>query len=223
MSEENKKTEEEIKEVNNETEEENVQNKKPSLIKRMARVGVFSAIAAILYCVPGLQLKLPIFGFLEFHFDEIPVFLAGFAYDPLTAFLILMVKTLIKLPFSSTLCVGEFADLLYSCAFILPATIIYKKHRTFKGALLGLGIGFVAQLITALACNGLFMINFYMNLFGIGMDVIVAMFSALKVSDMKTLLCFAILPFNVIKDVVVVVLTILIYKPLHRFISKKNL
>ena len=136
-------------------------------IKTIARIGIFGALAAILYCIPIFQFKLPsIFpSFLEFHFDEIPIFIASFAYGPLTGFFVILVRTLIKLPMTSTLCVGEISDFLYSCALILPAAFYYKKHRTFKGALIGITIGFFSQIIISALGNGLFMIDFYLFLF----------------------------------------------------------
>ena len=77
---------------------------------------------------------MPIFpSFLEFHFDEIPLFIAGFAYGPLVAFGSILVKTIIKLPFTGTMLVGELSDLLFSTAFVLPSAIIYKKMRNIKG------------------------------------------------------------------------------------------
>ena len=47
----------------------------------VARVAVFSAIAAVLYVIPLFSINLPIFpSFLALHFDEIPIFVCGFAY-----------------------------------------------------------------------------------------------------------------------------------------------
>ena len=41
----------------------------------VARVAVFSAIAAVLYVIPLFSINLPIFpSFLALHFDEIPIF-----------------------------------------------------------------------------------------------------------------------------------------------------
>ncbi|HOC81106.1 MAG TPA: ECF transporter S component, partial [Bacilli bacterium] len=117
---------------------------KIDLIRFMSRVAIFGALSAILYIVPFLKFPLPFFpSFLEFHFDEIPLFIAGFAYGPFSAFCAIIVKTIIKLPFTSTLTVGEWADLIYSTAFIIPAAIIYQKKRNIKGVILGFIIGFI--------------------------------------------------------------------------------
>ena len=97
-------------------------------VRAMARIGVFAAISTILYVVPGLKFSIPgLFpSFLEFHFDEIPALIAGFAFGPFSAFGIILIKTLIKIPLSgaNTMYIGEISDFIYSLALILPAAII---------------------------------------------------------------------------------------------------
>ena len=82
--------------------------------KFMTRVAIFGAISTLLYIF--IKFPVPFLpSFLEFHFDEIPIFIAGFAYGPLSAFCVILVKTIIKLPMTSTLGVGELSDFIYSC------------------------------------------------------------------------------------------------------------
>lgn len=195
--------------------------------KMMARVAIFGAIASILYLLPKIiPSTLPFLpGFLEFHFDEIPAFIAGFAYGPLTAFLVILVKTIIKLPFTGTATVGEFADLLYSTAFVIPAAIIYQTHRTFKGALAGLGIGFVSQLIVSSLANMFFMIDFYLFLYNMTPEFLLtwAQVANKNITDIYfTMVLYGVLPFNVMKDILVIGVTLLVYKRVHILISKKQ-
>ncbi|MCF0117619.1 MAG: ECF transporter S component [Bacilli bacterium] len=192
--------------------------------KFIVRIGIFGSIATILYVVPLLQFKIPFFpSFLEFHFDEIPVFIAGFAYGPLTALGILFVKTIIKLPFTSTVCVGELADFIYSAVFILPASLIYKKRRTFKFALLGILIGTVCQMAVSVTVNVYLMIPFYVKMYGMTEETLLAICQLAnpKIKDAKwSLGLIGILPFNAIKDFIVVVLTLLVYKSTRKLINK---
>ena len=63
-----------------------IQKTNKNIVKFMVRVAVFGGISIILYTVPMLKFPVPFFpSFLEFHFDEIPIFIAGFAYGPWTA------------------------------------------------------------------------------------------------------------------------------------------
>lgn len=190
--------------------------------KFIVRAGIFSAMAALLYIF--VKFPLPIFPvFLELHFDEVPIFIASFAYGPLLGFVVLVVKTIIKLPFTNTLCVGELADFLYSFVFIIPASIIYTKKRCFKSVLIGFAIGSVLQLIVSLIFNIYVMIPFYSVVFGLNKEAILAMAQSAngKIVNVRwSLGLFAILPFNLLKDACVILLTIPTYKSLHRLIDK---
>lgn len=190
--------------------------------KQIVRVGIFGALSAILYIF--IKFPVPLFpSFLEFHFDEVPVFIASFAYGPLSGFCVILIKTIIKLPFTTTLGVGEVSDLLFSCAFVLPAAIIYKKNRKFKSVIVGLSIGCVLQLIISLIGNIYLMIPFYMNMMGFSEDAILGLCQMANpnITDVGwTYGLFAVLPFNAIKDSIVIVLTLLSYKSVHRFIDK---
>ena len=190
----------------------------------IVRVAIFGAISAILYTVPILKFPVPIFpSFLEFHFDEIPVFIAGFAYGPLAALAILAIKTIIKLPLSSTLMVGELSDFVFSCAFILPATFIYKKFRSIKGALVGMFIGMISQIAVAMVVNVYASIPFYMWLFHLDEASLLGWIKVAnpKISNIGWSYAFlAVLPFNLIKDAVVIIVTFLVYKSVHRYLDK---
>ena len=134
----------------------------PMTTKFIARTAVFAAISIILYTVPFLKFSLPIFpAFLEIHLDEIPALMAGFAYGPLSGFLVILVKTVVKLPLTGTAGVGELADFIYSAAFIIPAAIIYKKHRTIKGALISLLVATGIQIVVSSLLTTFVMLDIY--------------------------------------------------------------
>lgn len=198
--------------------------KKVNVVRLLSRVAIFGALSAILYITPFLKFPLPIFPqFLEIHFDEVPLFIAGFAYGPLAALLATVVKTIIKLPFTSTLTVGEWADLIYSIAFIVPASFIYQKKRNFKGVFLGLGLGFVVQIIVSLFFNIYLMVPFYMFVMGFPKETLLAMAQLAnpKITNVEwSLGLYAIVPFNVIKNIIIIAITLLVYKSSHKFMVR---
>ena len=159
-----------------------------------ARVAIFGALSAILYVVPVFQLKLPFLpAFMELHFDEVPAFIAGYAYGPFTAFIVIFIKTLIKLPFSGTFCVGELADLI--------------------------GVSFVLQIIVASLMNVYAILPFYMQVMNYPYDAIMDMCS--KANPLvKNLgfdyVIFIVVPMNIIKNTIVLVLTYFVYKGIHK-------
>ena len=190
----------------------------------IARTAVFAAISIILYTVPFLKFSLPIFpAFLEIHLDEIPAFIAGFAYGPLSGALVILVKTIVKLPLTNTACVGELADFIYSIVFVVPAAIIYKRHRTIKGAFISMGVATVIQIMTASFVTTFVMLDAYSKLYHLPKAVILGMCQ--KINPAITSLGFPFLlmvalPFNALKDAIVVILTFLLYKRLRILFNK---
>ena len=190
----------------------------------IARTAVFAAISIILYTVPFLKFSLPIFpAFLEIHLDEIPAFIAGFAYGPLSGVLVILVKTIVKLPLTNTACVGELADFIYSIVFVLPAAIIYKKHRTLKGAFASMGIATIIQMMTASFATTFVMLDAYSVLYHLPKSVILGMCQKINpaISNLGfPFLLMVALPFNALKDVIVVLITFLLYKRLRVLFSR---
>lgn len=192
--------------------------------KTITRVALFSAISAILYIVPYLKFSVPFFpAFLEIHFDEIPAVIAGFAYGPFVGFLVILIKTIIKLPFTSTLAVGELADFVYGSMLVVISSFIYKKHRNIKGALVGFGIATLVQVIASGFITTFLMLDFYIFMMGFPKGAILGMCQ--KINPNITNLgwpffIYVALPFNAFKDAIIFVLTFILYKQSHRLIDK---
>lgn len=189
------------------------EERRKNTVRFLTRAGIFSALASILYILSAF-VKIPLFAdMLNLHFDEIPVFIASFAYGPFMGIVCLVVKTLLKLPFTHTLCIGELADLLFSVAFIIPAAIIYNKKRKFSSVLIGFGVGFILELVISFFFNIFVMIPFYGVFFELPQEFL----------DEKWLFgVSAILPFNAVKNVIVIAITLPTYKSIHKLIDKIN-
>ena len=201
-------------------------NKRRRVINYITQTAIFGGLAAILYCVPGLQFQLPFVapGFMSVHLDEIPILISSFAYGPLLGVFEIILKTLIKLPMTSSLCVGELGDMFYSFALVIPAALIYKKNRTFKGAAIGLALGVACNLIATSIVNLYTIFQFYKFVYGFEDGYIARVFNYIFkwgiTSDLDPRLAILLLPFNIIKNAIVVGVTFIAYKPL-RFICEK--
>ena len=193
-----------------------------SHIKMISRVAIFGAMSTILYIVPIFKLRLPIFpSFLELHFDEIPAFIAGFAYGPLAGIAVIAIKTIIKLPMSSTLMVGELTDLILSGIYVFVAAFIYKRIRNLKGVAIAFVVSTLLQAFIAMVLNVYVMIPFYSNVMGYPLDALLGMMKAAvpSITDVGwSYAFFAVLPFNLIKDAAVIVVTFILYRSLHVFL-----
>ena len=193
-----------------------------SHVRMITRIAIFGAMSAILYIVPVFKISLPIFpSFLELHFDEIPAFIAGFAYGPLAGIAVIAVKTIIKLPMSRTLLVGELTDLILSSIYVGLASFIYMKKRNLKGVAIAFSVSTLVQVIVAMVLNVYVMIPFYSTVMNYPVEALLGMMQKAipSISDVKWSYAFlAVAPFNLIKDAAVIVMTFILYRSLHLFL-----
>lgn len=192
-------------------------------VKKISAIAIFSALACVLYCVPGLQFSLPFApSFMSVHLDEIAVLISGFAYGPLVGFFVLLVKSLIKLPMDiNNYCIGVLADFFYGLFFVLPCSIYYKKHRNLKGAIIGLSISFLANVFVSSVIGLYTIFQLYKIVYG---DFVLNSFRAFdssitSLTSPKIIYEF-LLPFNLVRAGIVSAVTLLIYKPLKSLINR---
>ena len=202
-------------------------NLKKMTIKQMAVIGVFSALSIILYYFG--KFNLPIFpSWLDIQFSELPALIVSFMYGPVSGLLIIIVRFFCKLPGTSTVGVGEFADLLIGLTLVLVSGLIYKKNKNMKGAIYGLLIGMLAATFVATVGNWLLLIPAYKGIAGYPqaaltgtMDLIVSGNKGVVTDDnfMIYYLFIGVVPFNLFRYSLVFTITFLLYKRLHMLIN----
>lgn len=192
---------------------------------KIAKTAIFAGLSFILYMFP--KFPLPFFpSFLEINFSDVPALLGGFILDPLAAIIIITVKILLKLPFSSTAYAGELADLIIGIAFVLPPSIIYKRNKTLKTALIGIITGAAASIAAAVFANIVIIVPFYVSAFFNGdISVIVNICGKLipSITAENFFLpysLFIILPFNLIRCLIAGIITFLLYKKVSNILRK---
>ncbi len=201
-------------------------NLKPMNIRQMTVIGVFSALSVVLYYFA--KFNLPIFpSWLDIQFSDVPALLTSFMYGPFSGVLIIIVRFFCKLPGTSTVGVGEFADVLIGTTLCIVAGLIYKKHKSIKGALCAMAIGMVSATLMAMISNWLILIPAYKEIAGFpqvaltkGMDTILGGQGVVTDDNfMIWYLGIGVLPFNLFRYVLVFVITLLLYKRLHIVIN----
>lgn len=187
---------------------------KTSRVQRIARVSVLGALAFILML---FEIPLPFApSFYKLGFDEVVVMLGGFALGPLAGAAIEILKIVLNVCFqgSDTAFVGELSNLLIGLSLVVPSAFYYKKHRTLKGAWIALIIGVISMSIIGCLANYFIALPAYSYFYGLPMEVIVGMGTAIfpLVTNTFTFVLFMTLPFNIVKGVVVALITRLLYK-----------
>jgi len=190
-------------------------------LRYLALVGVLAGLTYLLY-LP--MLRIPIILFLEINLSEIVMFIGGFSLGPVAAIFLGAFRFLFSLPFTTTGGIGEFADLIYSLAFVLPGAWLYQRSRTKQTAMVGFIIGFVLQITITSLMNALWITDLYLDLFlNISPEDFLAYVQTAipQVTDPYwSLVLWMYLPFNTFKNIVVIFLTLISYKRLHRLIKR---
>lgn len=180
-------------------------------VQYMTHIAILGALSAVLF-----PLEIPIVAFYKLDFSTLPALLGAFSMGPLPGLAILLIKDLSRLAYSSSMYVGELADFIMSAAFILPASLIYRKHKTRKTALVGMAIGTLCMIVVSVLVNWKMMIPFYMTAFHMDMEAIIGMAQkALPFVDTEwKVLLYVTAPFNLLKGFVLSLLTFVLYKRL---------
>ena len=185
-------------------------------LRRITMAAMMGAIAFVLIFFNfGIPVLSPV---AEFDLSALPELIGGFILGPVGAVMIVVVKVGLKLAIQGTesMFTGEIQNLLLSMAYVLPAVLYYRRHRTKKGAAVGLAIGAVTSVIVAIFPNLYINFPFYIKLYGMNWDGIVAMFSAVNpwIKDIPTMVAFSVVPFNLISRTITAVLAFVTYKKL---------
>ena len=200
-----------------------LKSKKFSAARRAAYIGVFAAVAAVLmYFEIPLPFAPP---FYQIDLSEVPVFICSFSLGPVAGVVCELVKILLKLVLkgTSTAFVGDFANFVVGCSFVLPATIVYHRFKTKKGALAGMAIGTAVMTVFGSLFNAVYLLPTFAELYGMPLEAIVGMGTAVNkaINSVSTLVLFAVVPFNLIKGVIVTALTFLLYKRIERLLRMR--
>ena len=182
--------------------------------KMIAKIAILGALAFILHF---FDFPLPFIPtFYKIDFSEVAVLIGGFALGPKAAVAIEFLKVILKLLFkgTDTAYVGDIANFLIGCALVVPAAIVYHKNKTKKDAVKGLVIGGLCMTLAGLVLNYFVLLPAYSYFYGLPMDVLVSMGTALipAIKDRFTFVLLATTPFNIIKAIIVSVITVLLYK-----------
>ena len=189
---------------------------KKTNLRRMTVAAMMGAIAFLLIFINfGIPFLSPV---AEFDLSALPELIGGFILGPVGAVMIIVVKLALKLAIQGTesMFTGEIQNFLLSVSYVLPAVFYYRRHRTKKGAAVGLAIGAVTSVVVAIFTNLYIIFPFYIKLYGMNWDGIVAMFSAVNpwIKNIPTMVAFSVVPCNLISRTITAVLAFSTYKKL---------
>ena len=168
-----------------------------SRTRTIAQVAMLGAVAGVLM---NLEFPIPFLApsFYQLDFSEVPVMVGTFAM---------------------TAGVGDVANFLFGCAYVVPAGLIYRfRHKKSRvHAVAGMAAGTVLTAILACFVNAFVLLPAYGKAFGMPIETFIQMGSAVH-SSVNGLLTFALLiivPFNIFKYALTSLIVFVIYKKIR--------
>ena len=193
--------------------------------RKVVVIGMFSALSTVLML---FEFPVPFAppGIYKLDFSELPALIGGFAFGPVTGIMIEFIKVLLKtvIKGTSTAFVGELANFFVGCSFVLPTTVIYLAKKSKVNAIISCAVGTLVITIVGSSFNAFYLLPTFAKMFGMDIDTIIAMGTAVNshVTSLSDFIFLIVAPVNILKGVMVSVVTLLIYKPLSPILKGKH-
>lgn len=194
-----------------------MKNKKVQILTGMA---MLTAIGVVLQY---LEISIPIVpSFIKLDFSDLAELIGAFAFGPAAGVVICFLRNLIHMAATNSAFVGELSNFLLGAVFALTAGLIYKKNKTFKGAVLGGVTGALVMAAVSLASNYFLIYPLYYSVLGFPEEAILKMYQLIlpKTKNIFQALLIFNVPFTFVKGLICVAFTAVIYKPLASVLKK---
>lgn len=193
--------------------------------QRLRRLTMAALCGTVAFVLMYFSVSVPVLSpFANFDLGALPELIGGFILGPVGAVEIITVKIALKLLLkgSSSLLTGELLNFILSLAYVLPALLYYRSHRTKQGAIIGLTLGTLICVVISVFGNIYLTFPLYIKLYGMDWDSIISACSAVNpwITNIPTMIAFSIIPFNLISRSITSVITFLVYKKLSVPIKK---
>lgn len=199
---------------------------KKSKLNVLVKVSFLGALAFVI-----MFLEFPIIAlfpeFLKIDLSDFPALLAGFSLGPVAGVLVMFLKNVLHLIFKgSTQGVGELGNFIVGATMVYTSAMVYKRNKTMKGAVIGLVCGTIAMVIAGALANYFILLPLYEKVLGFPIEVVISLgqavntFTQANINGLWSFILFSIVPFNLIKGILVSVVTLLLYKRVSPLLHK---
>lgn len=186
-------------------------------VQKMVSIAMLAAIGTVLQFVAFPIM--PAFSFLKIDFSDIPILLGMFLYGPLAGVITAFVRSLLHL-FLTGLApqnmVGDFASFLASSIFTLPIFYFFGKKKNIRtNRIVGLVSGILALTILMSIANYFVITPIYLQLYGVTTQQFLG-------TSLASYVAIGIVPFNLIKGLLVSGVFLVLHAKLLPWLSKKQ-
>jgi riboflavin transporter FmnP len=193
---------------------------KTHALKRRITVALLSALSFLIMLI---SFPLPVFPvFLTLDFSDLPAIIGAILFGPLAGIAIEGLKNILHYLIVGSFTgvpVGEAANFLAGSFYILGGAWIYKKSRSTKSLFTGLLFGTVLMTLLMGVLNYYVIFPAYAMFMGFSIDnaVAVAQGANHQIHSLFTLIVFAILPFNLLKGMIMTLIAVPVYNRLKGY------
>lgn len=186
----------------------------------LLKISILGAISFLIMMVDFPLWFAP--SFYEIDFSDIPALIGAFSLGPLAGIGIELIKNVLNVALTGSITggIGEVANFIIGAMFVGIAGLIYKKNKTRKSAIIGMLIGTLVMAIVGSLLNYFVLLPLYSKIMPI--ETILDLAKAVNsiVVDLKTLVIYTVFPFNLVKGILVSLLTLPLYKRLSKVLAK---
>ncbi|HIZ78906.1 MAG TPA: ECF transporter S component [Candidatus Lachnoclostridium stercorigallinarum] len=162
-------------------------------------------LAAAAGALMSLEFPVPLMPpFYKVDFSDVPSIVALFLLGPASAAWVEILKILIKLVTvgTTTMYVGEFANLIGVALFVVPVWLIYSRlGQTRRAAWISLAVSIPVRTLFACFCNAFITLPLYARAMGLPLDSVIQIVASVNpaIHDLNGFIILATIPFNILK------------------------
>ena len=192
-----------------------IEKSRKTAVLSVRTISMTAMLSAVAYLLAFVEFPVPLSpSFARMDLSDLPALIGAFAFGPLSGLLIELVKNALQLLTTSTGGIGEIANFLMGAAYVFTAGFIYKRQKTKKTALAACVLASVVMGIAAALANYFILLPLFENF--MPLDQLIASFAEFLpfIHTKLDVVLFNAFPFNLLKGLVIVGVTMLIYKRL---------
>lgn len=196
---------------------------KNNKLNRLVKISLLGVVGFLLMFI---EFALPVFpSFLKIDISDLPALMGTFALGPGAGIAIEFLKNVLHGIFNGkTAFIGEVANFAVGSVLVFTAGYIYSKKKTKKSAVVSLGAGTIAMSAAAALLNYFILLPLYEKVLNFPISAMVAVAGKINgsVTDLNTLVLFAIVPFNLLKGIALTALTLVLYKSVSPILKQEQ-
>ena len=183
-------------------------NNQKADVRKLTVLAMLTALAYVTVQVSALAFPIKISGILSLEAKDCIIVIGAFLYGPISGVIMSVTVALLELvTFSTTGWIGMVMNIISSVMFVLPASWIYKKKHTLKGALVGLLVGVLMMTGAMILWNYL----------------ITPLYMRVERQMVVDMLLPVFLPFNLLKGGLNAAMALVLYKAVSNVLRKTKL